>query len=241
MSGTLSGGTAASAKATFDAVAKDLSLVAMLKDPFALTPGSRARNSRRATSRLRRRPAVLDGAVRDGDHQHPQRASLQHADGFSVRQGFRLRRDGADRSRREGRSQRQAGDGRQRRKDRRPARRSRARGRRRKSARTASTICSSSRSRPTAARSAQSVKGDRDPGYGSTSKMISECAICLLRDTPGRSSRHLDAGRGDEHRLIKRLVDHAGLTFDGREVSRALWRADIAGRASAPASAVAAL
>src|SRR4029078_6603765 len=25
------------------------------------------------------------------------------------------------------------------------------------------------------------VKGDRDPGYGSTSKMISECAICLLR------------------------------------------------------------
>ena len=31
MRGTLSGGTAASAKATFDAVAKDLSLVAMLK------------------------------------------------------------------------------------------------------------------------------------------------------------------------------------------------------------------
>ncbi len=28
------------------------------------------------------------------------------------------------------------------------------------------------------------VRGDRDPGYGSTSKMISECAICLLRDTP---------------------------------------------------------
>src|SRR6202021_4033706 len=39
MRGTLSGGTAASAKATFDAVAKDLSLVALLKSPFALTPG----------------------------------------------------------------------------------------------------------------------------------------------------------------------------------------------------------
>src|SRR5215468_8775936 len=39
MRGTLSGGTAASAKATFDAVAKDLSLVAILNDPFALTPG----------------------------------------------------------------------------------------------------------------------------------------------------------------------------------------------------------
>src|SRR6476469_801250 len=39
MRGTLSGGTAASAKATFDAVAKDMSLVAILNDPFALTSG----------------------------------------------------------------------------------------------------------------------------------------------------------------------------------------------------------
>src|SRR6202042_2779402 len=39
MRGTLSGGTAASAKATFDAVSKDLSLVAILNNPFALTPG----------------------------------------------------------------------------------------------------------------------------------------------------------------------------------------------------------
>jgi short subunit dehydrogenase-like uncharacterized protein len=40
MRGTLSGGTAASGRATFEAVAKDLSLVAILNDPFALTPGS---------------------------------------------------------------------------------------------------------------------------------------------------------------------------------------------------------
>src|ERR1700720_1991623 len=39
MKGTFSGGTAASIKATFAAAAKDLSLVAMLKNPFALTPG----------------------------------------------------------------------------------------------------------------------------------------------------------------------------------------------------------
>src|SRR5437868_7574360 len=39
MRGTLSGGTAASAKATFDAVAKDISLITILNDPFALTPG----------------------------------------------------------------------------------------------------------------------------------------------------------------------------------------------------------
>src|SRR3569623_568176 len=38
MRGTLSGGTAASAKATIDAVDKAISLVAILNDPFALTP-----------------------------------------------------------------------------------------------------------------------------------------------------------------------------------------------------------
>jgi short subunit dehydrogenase-like uncharacterized protein len=39
MSGSLSGGTAASARATYEAITSDLSLVAVLKDPFALTPG----------------------------------------------------------------------------------------------------------------------------------------------------------------------------------------------------------
>src|ERR1700674_449602 len=39
MSTTISGGTAASFKATFAAAAKDLSLVASLQNPFVLTPG----------------------------------------------------------------------------------------------------------------------------------------------------------------------------------------------------------
>ena len=109
MRGTLSGGTAASAKATFEAVAKDLSLVAMLKDPFALTPGFKGPKQPPGNKPiLRGGPAILDRAVHDGAHQHPQRPSLQHADGLSVRPGVRLRRNGADRCRREGRSQRQA-------------------------------------------------------------------------------------------------------------------------------------
>jgi short subunit dehydrogenase-like uncharacterized protein len=58
-----------------------------------------------------------------------------------------------------------------------------------------------------------SVKGDRDPGYGSTSKMISECAICLLRDTPDVPAGIWTPGAAMQHKLIKRLVDHAGLTF----------------------------
>jgi short subunit dehydrogenase-like uncharacterized protein len=58
------------------------------------------------------------------------------------------------------------------------------------------------------------VRGDRDPGYGSTSKMISECAICLLRDTPEVAGGIWTPGAAMGHKLIKRLVDHAGLTFE---------------------------
>ena len=58
-----------------------------------------------------------------------------------------------------------------------------------------------------------SVKGDRDPGYGSTSKMISECAICLLRDTPELAGGIWTPGAAMGEHLIKRLVEHAGLRF----------------------------
>ena len=58
-----------------------------------------------------------------------------------------------------------------------------------------------------------SVKGDRDPGYGSTSKIISECAICLVRDTPDVPAGFWTPGAAMQHRLIKRLGDHAGLKF----------------------------
>jgi short subunit dehydrogenase-like uncharacterized protein len=58
------------------------------------------------------------------------------------------------------------------------------------------------------------VKGDRDPGYGSTCKMISECAICMLRDTPDVAAGIWTPGAAMGHKLIKRLVDNAGLTFE---------------------------
>lgn len=60
-----------------------------------------------------------------------------------------------------------------------------------------------------------SVKGDKDPGYGSTSKMIAESALALVKDvsrdqTPGGVYTTAPA-MGDA--LIKRLSEHAGLTF----------------------------
>ncbi len=58
-----------------------------------------------------------------------------------------------------------------------------------------------------------SVKGDRDPGYGSPSKMIAECAMCLLRDTPEVPAGIWTPGAAMRAALIKRLVDNAGLTF----------------------------
>jgi short subunit dehydrogenase-like uncharacterized protein len=58
------------------------------------------------------------------------------------------------------------------------------------------------------------VTGDRDPGYGSTSKMIAESAVCLAKnDLPVKGGFWTPASAmGDA--LLKRLVDNAGLTFD---------------------------
>jgi short subunit dehydrogenase-like uncharacterized protein len=57
------------------------------------------------------------------------------------------------------------------------------------------------------------VTGDRDPGYGSTSKMIAECAICLRRDTPDVPGGIWTPGVAMKDALIRRLVAHAGMTF----------------------------
>lgn len=58
------------------------------------------------------------------------------------------------------------------------------------------------------------ISGDQDPGYGSTSKMLSECAVCLAKD-------ELSAGGGVwtpaavmAEPLIDRLRQNAGLEFE---------------------------
>jgi short subunit dehydrogenase-like uncharacterized protein len=59
------------------------------------------------------------------------------------------------------------------------------------------------------------VKGDRDPGYGSTSKMIAESALCLLEDV-GRSEAGggvWTAGAAMGLALVRRLEAKAGLSF----------------------------
>jgi short subunit dehydrogenase-like uncharacterized protein len=58
-----------------------------------------------------------------------------------------------------------------------------------------------------------SVKGDRDPGYGSTSKMLAEAAICLVKDCPDVPGGVWTPGAAMQGKLIERLQKNAGLTF----------------------------
>lgn len=60
------------------------------------------------------------------------------------------------------------------------------------------------------------VTGDRDPGYGSTGKMLGEAGVCLALDVPKEefpggfwTPATLMGGR-----LRQRLIEHAGLTFE---------------------------
>ena len=56
-----------------------------------------------------------------------------------------------------------------------------------------------------------SVKGDRDPGYGSTSKMISETAIALSENQGAGGVTTPGAALGET--LVDRLQKYAGLSF----------------------------
>ena len=59
------------------------------------------------------------------------------------------------------------------------------------------------------------VTGDRDPGYGSTSKMIAETALCLVRDVQGEGGIWTPGALMGQA-LRKRLTERAGLTFSAR-------------------------
>lgn len=58
-----------------------------------------------------------------------------------------------------------------------------------------------------------SVKGDKDPGYGSTSKMIAESALCLIQDCAATPGGVWTPGAAMQDKLVKRLEQNAGFTF----------------------------
>ncbi|WP_257165687.1 trans-acting enoyl reductase family protein [Bradyrhizobium sp. SRS-191] len=213
MSGTLSGGTAASAKATFDAVAKDLSLVSILKDFFALTPGFKgpkqpAGNKPLYEEDLQSWTAPFMMALINTRNVHRSNMLM----GFPYGQDFvydemvltgqgekgeaNAKKVMAANAEKTGPNAPKPGEG--------PSKEERDNG-----YYNLLFVAIGPDGRQVRA----TVKGDRDPGYGSTSKMISECAVGLLRDGASVKGGFWTPGAALQDSLIKRLVDNAGLTF----------------------------
>jgi short subunit dehydrogenase-like uncharacterized protein len=213
MRGTLSGGTAASAKATFDAVAKDISLITILNDPFALTPGftgpKQPKGNRAALEEdLQSWAAPFMMALINTRNVHRSNMLM----GFPYGQEFvydemvltgpgekgeaNAKRVMAANAEKTGPNAPKPGEG--------PSKEERDNGR---------FDLLYVAIGPDGRQVRAGVTGDRDPGYGSTSKMISECAICLLRDVTDVPAGFWTPGAAMQHKLIKRLQEHAGLTF----------------------------
>ena len=58
------------------------------------------------------------------------------------------------------------------------------------------------------------IAGDRDPGYGSTSKMLAESAVCLAKDKLQTNGGVWTPASAMGAPLLKRLRQNAGLTFE---------------------------
>ncbi len=213
MRGTLSGGTAASAKATFDAVAKDLSLVAILKNAFALTPGFEGPKQPPGSKPLHEEdlqswsaPFMMATINTRNVHRSNMLMGFPYGKDFVYDEMVltgpgetgeaNARKVMAANTEKTGPNAPKPGEG--------PSKEERENGRF-----ELLYVAIAPDGREVRA----VVTGDRDPGYGSTSKMISECAICLLRDTPDVPAGIWTPGAAMRGALIKRLVDNAGLTF----------------------------
>ena len=61
------------------------------------------------------------------------------------------------------------------------------------------------------------ITGDQDPGYGSTSKMLSECAVCLAKDDIAVGGGSWTPASAMGGLLLERLRENAGLTFEIRD------------------------
>jgi len=214
MSGSLSGGTAASAKATFDAVASDLSLVSILRDPFALTPGFKGPkqppgNRTIYEEDLKSWSAPFAMALINTRNVHRSNMLM----GFAYGQDFVydemvLTGDGeqgqanaklvmAANAEKTGPNAPKPGEG--------PSKEERENG-----YYDLLFVALAADGRQVRA----AVKGKGDPGYASTAKMITECAVGLLRDGAAVKGGFWTPGAALGNRLIARLTEHAGISFE---------------------------
>lgn len=203
MRGGLSGGTAASGRATMAAIQADPSLLALMFDPFALTPGFKGAEQPRGdkprfdevigsevgpfmmaaiNTKNVHRSNVLQGTAYGADFQYDEMAIVKA--GVQTEFPSLSAEDAPKPGEGPSREERETGyydllfvgvdaDGRQ------------VRG---------------------------SVHGDRDPGYGSTSKIIAETALCLLEAVDVKGGIWVPGAALGE-RLVDRLAARAGLRF----------------------------
>lgn len=213
MKGKFSGGTAASFKATMAAAFKDPSIIELLKSPFALTPGHEGAKQPSGSKPIEENgvwmaPFVMAPINTKNVHRsnflmgHPYGKEFLYSEMMMTgagAQGEAIAKAVAADTSLMGDDAPKPGEG--------PTKEERETG-------FYDVLFTGETARGEKIRA--HCKGDRDPGYGSTSKMIAEAAICLVRDrsdTPGGLWTPAAAmGRA----LIKRLEANAGLKF-GRE------------------------
>jgi short subunit dehydrogenase-like uncharacterized protein len=213
MKGTFSGGTAASMRALFEAAARDQSLVALLKNPFSLTPGFEGPKQPPGNRpvydeelKTWTAPFVMANINTRNVHRSNMLLGFPYGKDFVYdemvitgpgEQGeVAAKKVMAANNKLSGNDVPKPGEG--------PSKEERE---------TGYYDLLFVAIAPDGRQARAVVKGDRDPGYGSTSKMISECAMCLSRDAADTAPGIWTPGAAMGHKLIKRLEDHAGLTF----------------------------
>ena len=212
MRGTFSGGTAASLKATMAAAAKDPNVVTLLKDPFSLTPGFAGPKQPSGmkpeydedfgawmapfvmaaiNTRNVHRTNALTNFSFGKDFVYDEMVMTGPGDkGEAIAKGMAAQGSGM-----EGDKGPKPGEG--------PSKDERENG-------FYDLVFLGVG--PDGKKLAASVKGDKDPGYGSTSKIIAETAIALV-NAPDVAGGIWVPGAALGDRLVKRLSDKAGLTF----------------------------
>ena len=213
MKGTFSGGTAASMRALFEAAARDQSLVALLKNPFSLTPGFEGPKQPPGNRpvydeelKTWTAPFVMANINTRNVHRSNMLLGFPYGKDFVYdemvitgpgEQGEAIaKKVMAANNKLSGADVPKPGEG--------PSKEERE---------TGYYDLLFVAIAPDGRQARAEVKGDRDPGYGSTSKMIAECAMCLSRDAADTAPGIWTPGAAMGHKLIKRLEDHAGITF----------------------------
>ncbi len=211
MKGGFSGGTAASLKATMAAAAKDPSLIALLASPFALTPGHKG--AHQPTGLIPEYDTTIDAWVapfvmapintknvhrtnfllgqRYGDdfvYDEMMVAGLGEMGKAAAEALAKLNPLAGDKGPKPGEG---------------PTKEERENG---------SYDVLFAGLMPDGTRIDAVVTGDRDPGYGSTSRMLAESALCLVQDVEGEGGIWTP-GALMGPQLRERLIARAGMTF----------------------------